>query len=97
MVVVFREVDATVVPRVAVAAALRLQARKRSLGSIARSMLEKRAGRVVAVPARVEKGGERRHAARLAETVQHAWALLLAKVGASGRIGALNGWLGPLK
>lgn len=60
-------------------------------------MLEERARGVSAVPARVEQGGKRRHAAWLAESVQHAWALLVTEVGTSGRISVINGRFGTLK
>ena len=56
--VIVREVDATVVPWVAVSAALGFETGERSLGSIARGMLEKRAGRVGAIPTGIEQRRE---------------------------------------
>lgn len=55
MVLFVRQVDTAVVPRVAVAAPLGLQAGEGSLRSIARRMLEEGSWRVSPVPARVEQ------------------------------------------
>jgi hypothetical protein len=66
---VLREINAAVVPRIAITASLGLDAGQGSFGSIARCMLEKGARGVGAVLASIEDGSERRHAAWFAKTI----------------------------
>lgn len=95
MVLVVREVDAAVVPRVAVATS-GLEAGKRCLGSVAGSMLEQGSGRV-SILASVEDGREGGHAAWLAEPVEHATRFVVTKVRASGRVGTIDRRFGSLE
>ena len=60
-------------------------------------MLEEGAGRVGTILAAIEDGGEGRHATWLAKAVQHARAIVITKVGASGRVGAIDGRLRTLQ
>jgi hypothetical protein len=62
-------------------------------------MLEERSGGI-GVLTSIEDGCEGRHTAWLAEAVKHARRtsrVLIAKVGSSRRVGALDGWLSSLK
>jgi hypothetical protein len=92
---IIREINAAVVPWVAVAPR-GFQAGKGCLGSVAGSMLEQRSRRV-SILAPVENGREGRHAARLAEAIQHAARLIITKVRASGRVGTIDCRFGSLE
>ena len=87
-----RQVDAAVVPHVAVAAVARLHGDERGLGRVARRLLEeggaRRAG-VILAP--VEEGRDGADAARLAQLFEQRAAVagvVVAKVGPRGRVGA---------
>ena len=87
-VVIVRKVDTGVVPGVAVVAALRLEARQRRLGRVARSVLHERVGGAVAALATVEERGERGDATRFAEFCQKRPLILVHVVVESrGRMG----------
>jgi hypothetical protein len=95
VVFVVREVDAAVIPRVAVATS-GFEAGKRCLGSIAGGMLEQ-GSRRVSILASVEDRRKGRHAAWLAESVEHAARFIITKVRASRRIRVLHCRFGSLQ
>jgi len=95
MVFVIRKIDAAVVPRIAVATS-GFEAGKGCLGSVAGSVLEQGSGRI-SILASVENGREGRHAAWLAKTVEHAARLIITKVRACGRVGAIDCRFGSLE
>ena len=86
------EVDARVVPRVAVARVTRFHGNKRRLGSVRRGMLEQGARRVGAVAAAVQERAEAAHAARLTQLVEEGSLLaVFSESGAGWRFGRKRG------
>lgn len=86
------EVDARVVPRVAVAGVTRFHGNKRRLGSVGRGMLEQGARRVRAVAAAVQERAEAAHAARLTQLVEEGSLLaVFSESGAGWRFGRKRG------
>jgi hypothetical protein len=89
VVFVVREVDAAIIPRIAVTAS-GFETGKGRLGSVARSMLEQ-GPRRVSVFTSVEDGREGGHAAWLAEPVEHTARLIITtKMRACRGIGAID-------
>lgn len=97
MVIIVGEIDAAIIPRIAITASLGFETNQGSFGSIARGMLEERSGRVGSILAAIEDGSEGRHTTRLAEPIEHAGALVITKVRPGGRVGVVNGWSSVLE
>ena len=68
--IIVGEIDAAIVPRVAVSAVAGFHGDERGLGGVARGVLEEGAGRAGLVLAALEEGGERGDAAGFAELVE---------------------------
>ena len=88
--IIIREINAAIVPRVAVSAVARFHGDEGGLGGVAGGVLEEGAGGAGLVLAALEEGGERRDAAGFAELVEEGAALagvVAVEGGARGGVG----------
>ena len=93
--IIVREIDAAVVPGIAVSAVTRFHGDERSLGGVARGVLEEGTGRAGLVLAPLEEGGERGDAAGFAELVEEGAPLagvVAVEGGARGGVGDQRRW-----
>ncbi len=96
MAVFFGEVDAAVVPRVAIAAVAGLHRNERGAGSVGGGVLEEGAGARGGglVFATVEEGGDGRDGARFANLTEERAAIanIVAECGSGRRVGTKRCW-----
>lgn len=87
---VFGEVDAAVVPGIAVTAVAGFHRHQRRSRCVGRGMLKERAGRTILVFTAIEKRGDGRNASRFAKSVEQGATLadIISEGGPGGRVGS---------